>query len=157
MIAEALFLAFPEWRQHLHNEIFEQIKGEWKGCLYVKVPCPTHSKWLEEEDNCLILYTSSDESTIIWDGFHTHFALDNEDAFELVQKNVIQIIDFLKRLINEEVCIAVAMKDGELRGSQSVLRGETPAFPTGYGFYIRSWKGTYDAHSSEVEGSEKRF
>ena len=149
MIAEALFLAFPEWRQHIHNEIFEHFKGEWKECLYVKVSCPTPSKWLEEEDNCLILYTSSNESTVMWDRFHTHFSLDDEDAFEIIQENVIQAIEFLKRLIGEEVCIAISMKDDKWRGSQSVLPGETPEFPVGSDFYIRSWKGTYDSHSSD--------
>ena len=138
--AEFLFASFPEWKAFAVEALPEVFLYAAKGSLIVRVPCPAPSLW-PPTHNWLLIDTADDEIIISWDAFHAHF-----DSFSGIPEHLgfTDAITFIKELIEEKLCIAVAMDGDEWRGAMVIHPGDKPKFDHGGKPYTRSWRGTYD-------------
>jgi hypothetical protein len=160
--ADVLFQAFPEWKQ------FASVKklndADESGFLVVEVPAPT--KGLMTNDLILkngdYLWVYSDgEITVGFDYHHAHF--DNFD-FQTEAQNFADAIEFIKSILDEEVCFVAVFSGNSFCGSTSALANEKPDL-SGWDWldkscqdvYVRSWRGTYNRKYSigEVRGENK--
>ncbi len=147
--AEILFAAFPEWRIFMLDDLPEVFSGHTSRSLIVRVPCPASAGW-PTAHNRQSIDTADDEILILLDRFHAHFG-----NFSDVQESIsfTGAISFLRRLVSEEFCIAIAMNGDEWQASMTILPGQQPDFlsgrrsiplPSGNFVYVRSWHGAYD-------------
>jgi hypothetical protein len=147
--ADVLFAAFPDWKQFA--SVQKANDADEAGFLAVKVPAPT--KGLITTDIILkhgdFLTVDTDGEVIVgFDYHHAHF--DNFD-FQTEEQNFANAVDFIKSVVNEEVCFIAVFGGNSFCGSSSDSSGEKPDL-SGWDWldkscrdvYVRSWRGTYN-------------
>jgi hypothetical protein len=139
-VSEALFAAFPHWRPLARTESSE----EGDSYLVVEVPA------LAEADvqRGLLILTSNEEITVGFDFYHSHFngSISDGEAFGMEAA-----LEFIQRVIAEEIAVVSWWLDEKLRGSAQIDAGASPATVTwgSLGAFnrirVRSWRGSLNA------------
>jgi hypothetical protein len=134
--ADLLFAQYPTWRDSAQSD-----PGRTQSTsLVVQVPCPN-----PRVVGDLLITTEGGEVTIYLDRYHNHFMQNEEQAFE-------SALDFIARLLSEELVVLVYMEGDKWAGSRCVgLNDPWPRPAPGQQRYLRSWLGTLD---SEMHGTE---
>lgn len=91
---------------------------------------------------------SDGEITIGFDYYHAHF--DNFD-FQTEEQNFADAVEFIKSIIDEEVCFVAVFSGSSFCGSMSASSKESPDL-SGWNWldkscqdvYVRSWRGTFN-------------
>ncbi len=134
--ARVLFEAFPWMKEHARCEGASQSGG---GSLLVEFsPPPTR------EHHQLWVSTDGGEVTIGFGMFHTHFDWPSyEDDGEYWEDP----LDFLRKLMEDNVLIEDWTREGKWSGSSTLVRGEDPdteGMESDHIVYVRSWSGKLD-------------
>lgn len=118
--SKALYSRFPEYKEY---EELKEYDGYNEAYLLIQVPSPF------DKDTILWISTFSDEITIGFDWYHTHFSCSetDEEDFELA-------INHIEEIVQDKIAIVVIKKNGEWNRSY-IIENET--------IEIKSWNGQH--------------
>ena len=141
--AKFLFRVFPDWKRYFSVMPFNEDSEA--GYLLVNVPVPAKGlKFIDDEKDFLTV-SSDGEVIVSFDFYHDHFDIFSE------AENFKNAVEFIKAILNEEVCTAALFSAGKWRGSTKIRAGEMPDLsyfldyrPSSHEVYVRSWRGTYN-------------
>ncbi len=141
--AKFLFRAFPDWKRYLSVKPFNEDSEA--GYLLVNVPIPAKGLKFIADDRDYLTISSNGEVIVSFDFYHDHFDIFSE------KENFNNAVEFIKEILNQEICAAAVFSEDKWRASTKVRAGEMPDLsyyldcsPTSHEIYIRSWRGTYD-------------
>lgn len=136
--ASVLFAAHPEWTEFASIDINEGID---EGSLLVEVH-PARPRDIKQP---LHISTESEEITVGFDIYHTHFnryAGDNEAA------TFAESLAFIADVLRERIAVITWWNGDEWRGSSTLATGAEIGPPTyarnAKTARVRSWVGTHD-------------
>lgn len=138
--AEALFEAFPEWRQFARTETSED-GGSY---LVVEVPAPPEAK----VEHGLVIDTSNEEVTVGFDCYHTHFDDWVGDGEHFGTHAALQ---FISQVVSERVAVVSWWFNDVWRGSAQLDGDAKPDVPDWVRkdainrIRVRSWRGSLNA------------
>jgi hypothetical protein len=147
--AEVLFAAFPDWKQFASAR--KADGADESGFLVVEVPAPTKglitNDLIVKNGDYLWIY-SEGEITVGFDYHHMHF--DTFD-FQTEVPSFIDAVEFIKSIVNEEICFVAVFNGNSFCGSTSASADAKPDLSSWdwldkscQDVYVRSWRGTYN-------------
>lgn len=127
--SKELYSRFPEYKEY---EELKEYDGYNEGYLLIQVPSPF------DKETILWISTFSDEITIGFDWYHTHFSYSetDEEDFELA-------INHIEEIVQEKIAIAVIKKNGEWNRSYIIENKELPQVNENETIEIKSWNGQH--------------
>lgn len=141
--AKFLFRAFPDWKRYLSVKPFNEDSEA--GYLVVNVPTPAKGLKLIADEKDYLTISSNGGVIVSFDFYHDHFDIFSEE------ENFQKAVEFIKEILNEEICAAAVFSDEKWCGSSKVRAGGTPDLsyyldynPVSHEVYVRSWRGTYN-------------
>lgn len=140
--AKFLFRNFPEWKRYL--SVQPRDENSEGGYLVVKIPVPVKGFRLIPEERDHLRIDADGEVIVSFDYYHEHFDIFSDE------ENFKQAVEFIKSILNEEICSVGIFSEEKWFGSTSVKAGEKPDLskfnfsPSNQEVYVRSWRGTYN-------------
>ena len=136
-VAAQIFAAFPEWR----SKAGEEKAPDGTSYLVLRIAPPPESK----ADHPLHIDTSNHEVTVGFDSCHSHYDSWISDSGTSFGADA--AIDFVKKLLAEEVVVISCWSGDKWRGSaQSEPTGnfkEHLFVHSSDTIRVKSWRGTY--------------